>query len=86
MDKKDVETPARAVADHAFVHTGFRSTKLGQVFEVMLEGPAKKRGQLMGRNDGNKIVVFSDNVAQPGELVNVRINEVTPNTLIGELA
>jgi tRNA-2-methylthio-N6-dimethylallyladenosine synthase len=59
---------------------------LGQVFEVMVEGPAKKREQLMGRNDGNKIVVFSDNVAQPGDLVNVRINEVTPNTLIGELA
>jgi tRNA-2-methylthio-N6-dimethylallyladenosine synthase len=58
---------------------------LGQVFEVMVEGPAKKRGQLMGRNDGNKIVVFSDSVAQPGDLVNVKINEVTPNTLIGEL-
>ena len=58
---------------------------LGQVFEVMVEGPAKKRGQLMGRNDGNKIVVFSDTVAQPGDLVNVKINEVTPNTLIGEL-
>jgi tRNA-2-methylthio-N6-dimethylallyladenosine synthase len=58
---------------------------LGQVFEVMVEGPAKKRGQLMGRNDGNKIVVFSDVVAQPGERVNVKINEVTPNTLIGEL-
>jgi tRNA-2-methylthio-N6-dimethylallyladenosine synthase len=58
---------------------------LEEVFEVMVEGPAKKRGQLMGRNDGNKIVVFSDNGAQPGELVSVKINEVTPNTLIGEL-
>jgi tRNA-2-methylthio-N6-dimethylallyladenosine synthase len=58
---------------------------LGEVFEVMVEGTAKKRGQLMGRNDGNKIVVFSDDAAKPGELVNVRINEVTPNTLIGEL-
>jgi tRNA A37 methylthiotransferase MiaB len=55
------------------------------VFEVMVEGPAKKPIQLMGRNDGNKIVVFTNSVAQPGDLVSVRINEVTPNTLIGEL-
>ena len=59
---------------------------LGQVFEVMVEGPAKKPSQLMGRNDGNKIVVFPNNGAIPGGIVSVRVNEVTPNTLIGEVA
>ncbi len=58
---------------------------LGQVFSVLVEGPAKKRGQLMGRNDGNKIVVYPDSGAKPGDFVRVRINEATPNTLIGEV-
>ncbi len=57
---------------------------LGQTFEVLVEGTAKKPTQLMGRNDGNKIVVFTDTGAMPGEFVRVKINEVTPNTLIGE--
>ena len=57
---------------------------LGEVFEVLVEGRGKKPDQLLGRNDGNKIVVFPDNGAGVGEFVNVRIDEVTPNTLIGE--
>ncbi len=57
---------------------------LGEVFEVLVEGRGKKPDQLLGRNDGNKIVVFPDNGARVGEFVNVRIDEVTPNTLIGE--
>lgn len=56
---------------------------LGEVFEVMVEGRAKKAGQLMGRNDANKTVVFADNGAQAGDFVKVEVNEVTPNTLIG---
>ncbi len=57
---------------------------LGETFEVLVEGRAKKPDQLFGRNDGNKIVVFPDNGASAGEFLNVKINEVTPNTLIGE--
>jgi tRNA-2-methylthio-N6-dimethylallyladenosine synthase len=55
---------------------------VGQTFEVLIEGPAKKPGQLMGRADSNKIVVFPDEGQQPGEFVSVTISEVTPNTLI----
>ena len=58
---------------------------LGQTFETLVEGPAKKHGQLSGRNDGNKIVVFPDNGARPGDFVDVIIKEVTANTLIGEV-
>ena len=57
---------------------------LGQVFEVLVEGKGKKPDQLLGRNDGNKIVVFPDNGAKIGDFVRVKINEVTSNTLIGE--
>jgi tRNA-2-methylthio-N6-dimethylallyladenosine synthase len=56
---------------------------LGEVFEVLVEGFGKKPSQLLGRSDGNKIVVFPDNDTKPGELTKVRVEEVTPNTLIG---
>ncbi len=58
---------------------------LGESFEVLVEGRAKKPDQLMGRNDGNKIVVFPDAGQKAGEFVEVEIEEVTPNTLIGKI-
>ena len=58
---------------------------LDKTFSVLIEGDAKKPGQMMGRNDGNKIVVFPKNGKKVGDFVNVKINEVTPNTLIGDL-
>ncbi len=59
---------------------------IGEVFDVMIEGIGKKPGQLLGRNDGNKIVVFPGNEYNIADIVNVRIIEATTNTLIGELA
>ncbi|MCK4857385.1 MAG: tRNA (N6-isopentenyl adenosine(37)-C2)-methylthiotransferase MiaB [candidate division Zixibacteria bacterium] len=56
---------------------------LNETYDVLVEGTARKPDQLRGRNDENKIVVFPDNGAQAGDFVNVRIEEVTPNTLIG---
>jgi len=57
---------------------------IGQIFEVLVEGRGKKPNQLLGRNDGNKIVVFPDNGAQIGDFVRVKIKEVTSNTLMGQ--
>jgi tRNA-2-methylthio-N6-dimethylallyladenosine synthase len=56
---------------------------LGQEHLVLVEGKGKKPNQLLGRNDGNKSVAFTDNGASVGELVKVKINEATSNTLIG---
>jgi len=58
---------------------------LGKTFEVLVEGKAKKPKQLMGRNEANKIVVFADGGQQVGDFVNIKIDEVTPNTLIGSV-
>ena len=58
---------------------------LGNTFEVLVEGKAKKPDQLMGRNEANKIVVFPDQGQKVGNFVNVSIDEVTPNTLIGSV-
>ena len=59
--------------------------QLGKTFEVLVEGKAKKPDQLMGRNEANKIIVFPDQGQQVGDFVNVLIDEVTPNTLIGSV-
>jgi tRNA-2-methylthio-N6-dimethylallyladenosine synthase len=56
---------------------------LGETFEVLVEGPSKKPDQLFGRNDGNKIVVFPNQGQKVGDFVKVKVQEVTPNTLIG---
>lgn len=55
----------------------------GKIFKILVEGEGKKHGQQMGRTDGNKITVFPDIKAQKGSFVNVKIEEVTANTLIG---
>jgi tRNA-2-methylthio-N6-dimethylallyladenosine synthase len=58
---------------------------LGKTYDVLIEGKAKKPDQLMGRNEANKIVVFPDQGQKVGDFINVSIDEVTPNTLIGSV-
>jgi len=57
--------------------------ELGKSFEVLVEGPGKKPGQMVGRNDGSKLVAFPGGDCEVGDFVDVKIEEVTPNTLIG---
>ncbi len=56
---------------------------LGETFRVLVEGKSKKHDQQMGRNDGNKVVVFPNIGAEVGSFVDVKINTVSTNTLIG---
>ncbi|MFH1407058.1 MAG: tRNA (N6-isopentenyl adenosine(37)-C2)-methylthiotransferase MiaB [Candidatus Omnitrophota bacterium] len=73
---------------------------VGKTVEVMAEGKNRKgvkrddRGLkrdeegtgLMGRTRTNKIVIFPGQPALTGKFVNVKITQVTPHTLIGEVA
>jgi len=58
---------------------------LGKIYEVLVEGKGKRPGQFLGRTDGNKIVVFKDQGHQAGDFVKIKIEEGTPNTLIGKV-
>jgi tRNA-2-methylthio-N6-dimethylallyladenosine synthase len=62
---------------------------LGHTLEVMVEGKNAARGQLIGRTSQNKTLNFVVN-GQPepsiGEYVPVRVTQVFPNSLLGELA
>ncbi len=58
----------------------------GKTFKVLAEGVSKKSSeQLFGRNSQNKVVVFSKKGCKPGDYVNVKINDCTAATLIGEI-
>jgi tRNA-2-methylthio-N6-dimethylallyladenosine synthase len=60
--------------------------ELGMIHRVLIEGKGKKPGQLIGRNDGNKIVAFPAGKNRIGDFVDVKVEEVTPNTLIGTVS
>lgn len=58
---------------------------LGSIQEVMVEAYDSERKNLKGRTRGNKIVHFEGNERLLGQLVSVKIFDVTPNTLRGRM-
>ncbi len=59
--------------------------RIGQVVQVLVEGPAKRgEGMMCGRADQNNMTVFADHGFAPGQYVNVRITDCTSATLLGE--
>ncbi len=58
---------------------------VGKVEEVLIEGSSKKSdAHWMGRNSQNTVVVFPKENYDVGDFVNVKINDCTSATLIGE--
>lgn len=59
---------------------------VGQVMEVLVEGPSKKDpNRLSGRTRGNKLVHFSSSVSE-GEFVDVKVTMAAPHHMEGEVA
>mgnify|MGYP006279848051 CR=1 FL=1 len=65
-------------------------SRIGTVQEVMVEGESKRDdSELSGRTDDFKTTVFpkpDEGVLEPGDLVDVRIDDCTSHTLLGELS
>jgi tRNA-2-methylthio-N6-dimethylallyladenosine synthase len=60
--------------------------EIGRTLEVLVEGPSKRGSEFwMGRTDGNKIVVFEKGNFNAGDLIDVKIQRATANTLFGEV-
>lgn len=58
---------------------------LGKTFEVLVEGISKKNtNEMVGRSSQNKVIVFPAEDAKVGDFVQVKVNECTSATLIGE--
>ena len=59
---------------------------IGKTFEVLAEGPSKRSEEhFFGRNSQNKVIVFPKEEAQPGQLLNVTVNNCTTATLLGKI-
>jgi tRNA-2-methylthio-N6-dimethylallyladenosine synthase len=59
---------------------------IGQVFEVLVEGPSRRSDEdHCGRNSQNKMVVFPRENTRPGQYVQVKITDCTAATLKGVL-
>lgn len=61
---------------------------LGKTFKVLIEGNSKKSdADWMGRNSQNKVIVFpkADRNYKPGDYVQVKVNDCTQATLLGEI-
>ncbi|WP_299529441.1 tRNA (N6-isopentenyl adenosine(37)-C2)-methylthiotransferase MiaB [Ulvibacterium sp.] len=76
----------REIIDLQQRHGLYRTRQhLGKIEEVLIEGPSKKSdAHWMGRNSQNTVVVFPKEGYRVGDFVNVKINECTSATLIGE--
>ncbi len=59
---------------------------MGKIFSVLVEGPSKKDSKkMMGRNEQNKVIVFSGKQQLKGCYVKVKVTGHTSATLLGEL-
>ena len=61
---------------------------VGKTFKVLIEGDSKRSSaDWMGRNTQNKVIVFPKNGSKfaKGDYVNVRVNDCTQATLLGEI-
>ncbi len=62
-----------------------KTKDINRVYEVLVEGISKKsENDLFGRTSQNKVVVFPRKNYKPGDIINVRINDCTSATLLGE--
>jgi tRNA-2-methylthio-N6-dimethylallyladenosine synthase len=64
------------------IQTERNAARLGQVYEVLVEGRAK--GRWTGRTRGNTLVHFDDERELAGTLVDIRITRTSPWYLLGE--
>ena len=64
------------------IATEINARRLGQVYEVLVEG--KSKGRWTGRTRGNTLVHFDDDRDVLGKLVDVRITRTSPWYLMGE--
>lgn len=88
-DNVDEETKGRRLQElidfQAKISHLSNQNDIGKTFEILVEGTSKKNSrELFGRSSQNKVVVFPDNGAKTGDLIQVIVKSCTPATLIGE--
>jgi tRNA-2-methylthio-N6-dimethylallyladenosine synthase len=88
-DFLDDETSGRRLSDLIAVQREIQrhihESELGSVVEVLVEREARSQGDLLGRTEGNKVVVFPAEGTGIGEFVPIRLLSTTGATFLGEI-
>jgi tRNA-2-methylthio-N6-dimethylallyladenosine synthase len=75
----------RLIRLHREIQAEVNRGQVGETREVLVEGPAKSDGDVLGRTEGNKVVAFpGDPEAERGEYRTVRLVSTTGATFRGE--
>ena len=86
VDEKVKKVRLQEIIDLQQSHSKFRTKQyVGKTVEVLIEKESKKsNSHWAGRNEQNTVVVFPKKSHKIGDFVNVKINDCTSATLIGE--
>ena len=86
MDEEVKKVRLQEIIDLQQSHSKFRTKQyVGKTVEVLIEKESKKsNSHWAGRNEQNTVVVFPKKSHKIGDFVNVKINDCTSATLIGE--
>jgi len=87
LDRVKSERVTRLVSLQREISEKKNRAILGQTYRVLIEGTSKKSDNVLrARTDGNKIALFpSVDGLGVGDFCEVKITEVTPNTLLGNV-
>lgn len=84
VEKKDRLARLQEILGNYSAH--YSREMLGSVQEVLVNGRSKKSDMVFsGRTENNRVVNFSGEESLIGSMVNIKITEVLPNSLRGEL-
>ena len=84
VEKKDRLARLQEILGNYSAH--YSREMLGSVQEVLINGRSKKSDLVFsGRTENNRVVNFSGEESLIGSMVNIKITEVLPNSLRGEL-
>ena len=86
VDEEVKKVRLQEIIDLQQSHSKFRTKQyIGKTVEVLIEKESKKSSShWAGRNEQNTVVVFPKKSHKIGDFVNVKINDCTSATLIGE--
>ncbi len=86
VDEEVKKVRLQEIIDLQQSHSKFRTKQyIGKTVEVLIEKESKKsNSHWAGRNEQNTVVVFPKKSHKIGDFVNVKINDCTSATLIGE--
>jgi tRNA-2-methylthio-N6-dimethylallyladenosine synthase len=86
VDEEVKKVRLQEIIDLQQSHSNFRTKQyVGKTVEVLIEKESKKSSShWAGRNEQNTVVVFPKKSHKIGDFVNVKINDCTSATLIGE--